>query len=172
MAIPVNDLRNAAAMRRVRAGHHPLNACERGPLPLADPDNSPQVAIDHEQHEFVTLAEAEARGAAVSLFPVGKDCYRRIKKALAEPPAAPQGQPELERALDTLLNPKPAAPRPSGHRRARLLRLMEEARGALLALADEATCQHETPLAQMALATRRELHEEEIAMRKHLEEQG
>jgi len=82
MAIPVGDLRGPAARYRIerRAGFWPDGVCELCQKPIrAAPV---MVAIDHCRYEFVTDAEATARGDAVSLFPVGPDCARRIRKAL------------------------------------------------------------------------------------------
>jgi hypothetical protein len=84
MALRVSSLRSEAVRARMaRTNWRPLNACELCQKPLRDPDNSPLVAIDNEQYEFVTDAEATERGDAVSRFSVGPDCERRIKRALA-----------------------------------------------------------------------------------------
>jgi len=68
-----------------RKGISYINACElcRKPIKLdASGDLTHFVLIDHEKYEFVTDTEATERGDAVSLFPVGPDCMRRIKHAL------------------------------------------------------------------------------------------
>lgn len=105
MAIPVKSLRSPALRAKMqRTNWHPTNACELCQKPLRDPDNSPSVAIDHENYEFVTETEAEERGDAVSLFYVGPDCARKIKHALAKPPtpapeaALPAGLVDGDRA--------------------------------------------------------------------------
>lgn len=83
MAIYVEDLRTESMKARHKklGNFHPDNACELC-LKLIKPGFGVQVAIDHEQYEFVTDAEAEERGDAVSLFTVGADCAKRIRKAL------------------------------------------------------------------------------------------
>lgn len=43
---------------------------------------SSKVTVTYQLREFVTEAEAKERGDAVSLFSVGADCERRIKRAL------------------------------------------------------------------------------------------
>ena len=80
MAISVGNLRSAAASRKLESGFHPDGVCELCQKPLRD---EILIAIDHEQYEFVTDAEAIERGDAVSLFPVGPDCFRKIRRALA-----------------------------------------------------------------------------------------
>lgn len=79
MAVAVDDVRTAAM--RARVALHRDNDCELCRKPLAE-GRGEWVAIDHENSEFVAGAEAEARGDAVSLFLVGADCARRIKRAL------------------------------------------------------------------------------------------
>jgi hypothetical protein len=81
MAISVDSLRSPAAKRKLESGFHPVDACELCQKALT---GEPMlIAIDHECYEFVTDLEATERGDAVSLFPVGADCYRKIKRALA-----------------------------------------------------------------------------------------
>jgi hypothetical protein len=80
MAIKVGNLRSASAKRQIESGFHSMDACELCQKPLKG--EPLLVAIDHECYEFVTDAEAKERGDAVSLFPVGADCYRKIKRAL------------------------------------------------------------------------------------------
>lgn len=67
------------------AGFHPMDACELC-LKNIKSLRAPEVAIDHERYEFVTDAEAAQRGDSVSLFRVGPDCERRIRRALAATP--------------------------------------------------------------------------------------
>lgn len=83
MAIPVGKLRTPAMARRHArlGGFHPSNACELCRKVIKD-GREIMVAIDHESYEFVTEAEAQARGDSVSCFPVGPDCARLIRKAL------------------------------------------------------------------------------------------
>ncbi|CAM6054454.1 unnamed protein product [Sphagnum tenellum] len=82
MAIGVGSLRSAAATRKLQSGWHPIDACELCQKTLKN--DRRLVAIDYERYEFVTEAEAAERGDAVSLFPVGAACFRKIQRALAQ----------------------------------------------------------------------------------------
>lgn len=89
MAISVESVRTESMKNRLekeqRSGLSHMDACElcRKPMKLTDiGDHQKFVALDHERYEFVTEDEATERGEAVSLFPVGADCERRIKRAL------------------------------------------------------------------------------------------
>ena len=85
MSIAVEAVRTDSMKHRVdreqRIGISHIDACELCRKPVSTL-SAVMVAIDHEQYEFVTEAEAFARGDSVSLFPVGPDCARRITRAL------------------------------------------------------------------------------------------
>jgi hypothetical protein len=82
MAIAVGNVRTPTMKARMGrlGGFFPDNACELCMKVLGS--TTAQVAIDHETYEFVTVTEAQERGDAVSLFSVGADCARRIRRAL------------------------------------------------------------------------------------------
>jgi hypothetical protein len=84
MAIDVDAVRTDAMRQRHRKlnGFHPDNGCELC-RKVIKAGREMLVAMDHETYQFVTAQEAQERGDAVSGFPVGADCYRRIQRALA-----------------------------------------------------------------------------------------
>lgn len=94
MAIPVSELRTPTMKTRIAKyrGVAPTDVCELCWLPLKD-DVKNAAVLDCERYEFLTDAEAEVRHREaaeagrtydpVEPIPVGPDCAKRIKRALA-----------------------------------------------------------------------------------------
>lgn len=76
------DIRTAAMRRRYQManGMHHATACELCLKPLTAPPV--MLAIDHERYEAVSEIAVSERGDAVSLYPFGADCARRVRRAL------------------------------------------------------------------------------------------